>query len=122
MHHKPIACRLREGQTLADALKDHKRQDFAWLAGSINELCSTDKPDEIIQDHKNLLLELHKSKYLLYIQNIEQNLAASHLVNKNILFTDGKMIQPQYRAVEHAIREYLQLNNLIEAHKAEITI
>jgi len=106
---------LREGQTLPAALADRKCQDYACLIGTINEVSSADKANEtkIIQEHKDLLVHLHKSHYLLLIENIGLNPAALHLVTKNILFTDGRTVQPQNRTVEHAIRKYLQDYNFI---------
>jgi len=102
---------LREGQTLSAALEDLKRQDYARLAGSINEVSPLESANkhEIIQARKDLLFQLHESKYALFIENINESPAALHLTTKNILFTDGKIVQPQNRPVELAIREYLQL-------------
>ena len=110
-----LAFRLREGQTLTAVLEHLKQQDFARLAGSMTARNTSDTASThmIIQSCKDLLVQLHKSQYSLYITGIDKHPAALHLVKQNILFFDGKIIRPQYRAVEHAIKEYLHLNKLI---------
>lgn len=106
---------LRAGQTLTASLENLKRQDYARLAGSIHEVSSADLANkkEIVNSRDELLIQLHKSQYSLPIKNINEHPAALHLVNKDILFTDGMTIQPQYRPVEHAIKAYLRLFEFI---------
>jgi len=93
-----------EGQTVAAAIEEQKRQDFNRLARTLEDEESTTKTE-----CEKWLVALHNSKYSLYLNELKDP-AVLHLLKSNILFTDGKVVQPQSRPVEHVIREYLNCN------------
>jgi len=102
---------LREGRELDEALVEMKTQDFARLRGIIHEGSRSSLTDfqQIVNERKHYLLRLQKANYSLPIEDINSSPVLLHFVQKNILFTDGKIACPQNMPIQHSIDDYLKL-------------